>query len=905
MAGASLAAALPSWSAPVVTATTGDAFTVESDDGSLTMTPGGDRVLWFSQQGESLVFSGQQRYTGGVTKQWWDLTLTPPAGSRFEAGRTYTIDPQSPDGSAGLFLGGNGSSCSGPAAVTVGAVTYDDTGSLSSLAADYELTCPAPVDRHYTGVVRWRSAQPWTSVEVDPVPASTLVVDEAQTRTVTLRNLGTADLHPSAVALSGTAADDWSVTRDGCEGLLPAGSQCDLVLGLRPTTAAPSRSADLVVTDDSVRGQHHVQLTTQVLPVSPPLDLRAAGTLDGVVLTWTPGPGRPAAGYVVERDARLGSGVQVAELPAGTTTYTYPYADSSDVWYRVLAVPAGAGEYQGSAPVVARRGQSDLVVAGSAGGSALVAVAAPGSTVRAPLAQPASPVQGLAVSPRGDVAYSADGRVVGQGECRSCGDPLGARDPAWSPDSRRLSWARPDGTAVVHTVWGLVEPDLLLPVSSAMQPVWLPDGSGVIVADTRPGLPLRRVGFTGTPVPLTGTEGGRHPAVSPRGDHLAWLVGTGTDTQLRERALSGGTATTVLSGDLRHVSWTPDGSAVVAVRRTSSGSEVVQITTATSSASVLWSSTDALDAAFLRVQDVTSPTIEAAVGPWTSGSVSVPIHIVDDTIPLGGMVVTCSLDGAPSTPCPSGWAGRVAAGQHTLTIRANDLLRPEATRQVVFTADTSAPTVAMTTAATATTTSTATFRWTAKDVGAGTASYDVRYRSAGTKASGFTSYSYPATWQRRTSAWLSFTVSSGTEYCVSVRARDKVGNLGAWSRETCTARVLDDRSLSASSGWTRARTSAALGGSQTTTSRYRASLSVTGVHVRRVAVVVRTCPSCGSVDVFVGSRKIGTVSTYSSTTRYRVVKYLPLQSVTRTGTFLLRTTSSRPVAVDAVLLRRT
>jgi hypothetical protein len=276
-AGASLAAALPSWSASAIPATTGDAFTVESDDGSLTMTPGGDRVLWFSQQGESLMFSGEQRYSTGVTKQWWDLTLTPPTGSRFEAGRTYTIDPQSPDGSAGLFLGGNGSSCSGPAAVTVGAVTYDDTGSLSSLAADYELTCPAPVHRHYTGVVRWRSAQPWTSVEVDPPTSSTLVVDEAQTRTVTLRNLGTADLHPSAVALSGTAADDWSVTRTACDGLLAAGSQCDLILGLRPTTAAPSRSADLTVTDDSVRGQHHVQLLTQVLPVSPPVDLRAAG----------------------------------------------------------------------------------------------------------------------------------------------------------------------------------------------------------------------------------------------------------------------------------------------------------------------------------------------------------------------------------------------------------------------------------------------------------------------------------------------------------------------------------------------------------------------------------------------------------------------------------------------------
>jgi len=224
---------------------------------------------------------------------------------------------------------------------------------------------------------------------------------------------------------------------------------------------------------------------------------------------------------------------------------------------------------------------------------------------------------------------------------------------------------------------------------------------------------------------------------------------------------------------------------------------------------------------------------------------------------------------------------------------------------LTFTVDTTAPALTLSSLPVVTLGSTLTVGWKASDGASGVASYDVRSRSAAATAAGFSGYVYPRAWQGITKTSVTLALKAGTEYCVSVRARDKVGNTTGWSRETCSTRVLDDRSLRAGTGWSRLSTPSALGGTQTSAGRSGVSLSLTNAHARRVALVVRTCSSCGSVDVYVGSRKLGSVSTYSPTTHYRVVKYLPLQSSSRTGTLLLRTTSARSTSIDAVGLRRT
>jgi hypothetical protein len=69
---------------------------------------------------------------------------------------------------------------------------------------------------------------------------------------------------------------------------------------------------------------------------------------------------------------------------------------------------------------------------------------------------------------------------------------------------------------------------------------------------------------------------------------------------------------------------------------------------------------------------------------------------------------------------------------------------------------------------------------------------------------------------------------------------------------------------------------------------------------------VTTCPTYGTAEVWVGSTQIGTVSSVFSTTHYQVLKTLPLQAATRTGTLTIKNvTSGRPLYIDGVLMRRT
>ncbi len=145
-------------------------------------------------------------------------------------------------------------------------------------------------------------------------------------------------------------------------------------------------------------------------------------------------------------------------------------------------------------------------------------------------------------------------------------------------------------------------------------------------------------------------------------------------------------------------------------------------------------------------------------------------------------------------------------------------------------------------------------------------------------------------------------VSAGYQYCVSVRARDLAGNIGPWGTERCTVVAMDDRLLAASSGWSRGTSSSYVYGTWTRATSSKVSLTRAGVSARRVGVIVTTCPTCGAVDVYVGSTYAGRVSAYSSTWRTRQVKWLPAFGSTRSGTLTLRTTSSRAVVVDGVLV---
>jgi hypothetical protein len=146
-------------------------------------------------------------------------------------------------------------------------------------------------------------------------------------------------------------------------------------------------------------------------------------------------------------------------------------------------------------------------------------------------------------------------------------------------------------------------------------------------------------------------------------------------------------------------------------------------------------------------------------------------------------------------------------------------------------------------------------------------------------------------------------VVRGNLYCFSVRAKDNVGNAAtAFSAARCLTVPLDQTSLVRSAGWVTATGSAYYGGSVATIARKSATLTRTGVKAKQIGVVVRTCSTCGSVAVYIGATKVGTVSTKSSVGAYKKLIWLPASSL-RSGTLKLVTTSTAKVFIDGVAIK--
>jgi ELWxxDGT repeat protein len=306
--------------------------------------------------------------------------------------------------------------------------------------------------------------------------------------------------------------------------------------------------------------------------------------------------------------------------------------------------------------------------------------------------------------------------------------------------------------------------------------------------------------------------------------------------------------------------------------------------------------------------ETVAPTIAATVPALVGGTLTATVTAADDLTPAPLLALRCRVDTRDWAACgPTYTVTGLSTGGHTFTAQAIDQSGNVGTWTATFRSDVTPPAVPTFTAPTATTylASPVTYSYQSTDVGSTVASYDLRYRTA-TPTSGFPStYSTQSGWTRRTSTSVSVALSPGQEVCVSARARDAAGNVSAWSADRCTGMPIDDRSLSASSGWTRVIGTAFFRGTATTTRTYAAMLSKGGITARRIAIVATTCPTCGSVSVYLGGGYVGSVSLTSSTTGYRRVLALPMLTSARTGTLVVRTRSSAFVAIDGVSLRRT
>jgi hypothetical protein len=780
-----------------------------------------------------------------------------------------------------------------------------------------------------------------------PPEARMLVGGAELRREVVVRNLGVEPVTLPAVRigaavspLTGGAApgaDDWRVTADGCQGrTLARGGSCTVEVGFRATDRS-ARLARLVV-DDTRVGLRSILLWGygRVPPPPPPL-LSVAESLGRVALTYGPPDTTDASLTSVVVRRRLADGgtwADLATLPMPISSHT-TYVDRTatpGVRYEYALLSAGDDGRgpQGAATLVSNA-RADLL--GVVAGTSPVGMRAPA----APLYWFAEDgfVQGsvFAPSPSPDGRWVAEARgwprdsqvwkrpSLGAGAAVALTALPGENtDPAWSPDGRTIAFTNVT-SAGARSVW-------VVPAAGGTprkvrdgvaNPSWDRDGQHLVVEDHRAGSGssdgLLRLSLSGSLRTISGAGLGRDPAVSPDGRFLAFSV-PGASSTRKEATLvvryldrEGQGLAWAERRAYTAPSWTVDSRRVIAEVATATGTSQEQRGLGTFAVSIGGHGDPVVtqEGAELTSPRVGSPAPRALGVHLTSAPARTgPAPSVGFGVWQAptGTAFTCSLDGAKAQACTSPWKGTaLTTGRHRLVIEARE---PSGLRTVtshVWDVDATPPAVTVTAPPRVTLGDRASISYRASDAN-GVASYDVRYRVARFDG-GFGDWVLPDAWQRTTATSRSVAVSRGREVCFSVRARDTLGNRSAWSAQRCTSRPLDDRSLTASSGWSRGTGSSFLDGTITSTKRRGVELTRGEVRANQVLIVATRCASCGTADVFIGSTRVGRLDLSASSTQRQQVIALPVQSKVLTGKLTIRTTSTdRTVAIDGVAFRR-
>lgn len=307
--------------------------------------------------------------------------------------------------------------------------------------------------------------------------------------------------------------------------------------------------------------------------------------------------------------------------------------------------------------------------------------------------------------------------------------------------------------------------------------------------------------------------------------------------------------------------------------------------------------------------DVTPPavSITAAPAPYSKTS-SAQFSFVGSDDVSSQLTFSCRLDQGTAGSCttPKAYTG-LADGLHTFSVTATDEAGNTSTpAAVTWRVDRALPVVSLKSPTVPfTLASTQGLLWAGSDAGSGVGKYQVRWMRAPFNG-GYGAWQYPSGWQALTGTSVTFNgLSPGYTYCFAVRSIDRAGNVSTWTASRCTARVLDDRSLTASSGWTRpAANSAFYLSTSTYTTTSGRTLTRTGAQLDRVALLVTRCASCGSVGVYLNGTLLKTVSLYASNTQRQVLIVLPAFSL-RSATVTVKSLSSgKLVQVDGLGISR-
>jgi hypothetical protein len=112
----------------------------------------------------------------------------------------------------------------------------------------------------------------------------------------------------------------------------------------------------------------------------------------------------------------------------------------------------------------------------------------------------------------------------------------------------------------------------------------------------------------------------------------------------------------------------------------------------------------------------------------------------------------------------------------------------------------------------------------------------------------------------------------------------------------------DDRSFTASKGWARGKARGWLASTYSRTTGKGVSLTgARNLSVTQVGIIATACKTCGSVSVYVGSTRVGSISLYSAKTVARRL-FLLKPFAPRAGAIKIVVTSrKKTVSIDAVV----
>jgi hypothetical protein len=820
-------------------------------------------------------------------------------------------------------------SCTTTGRLRVKALAYRADLELEIMTATLLAYSCAGTDTTAAIEIRFKSSIGYQMLSVTPNPldaGQVLVGKTSAALPITVRNTGGEPVEIERVALDWNASPEWKVASNNCPVSLPAAASCTVTVTLEPWHTGLDQATLTIYNSAALREE--VALTGTGTSLPRPMDVSVSPTFTGHTVRWLSWPtsgGTTTRGYFLHR-----------YMDGLETTRWFPGDPRATVFSTTDTNPKPGTEYAvsvvnevGEGPVGPRTAgprptDQIAIVQGEPATAELAAADLSGNIVPFPgEADSVKPKEAIASAPDGrTLAYVTNDQERVLWTRRVDPDQLGVPVKLWSSPLplTHLSWS-PDGTRIAYQApesgdAGALPCVFVIPATGGTpekiscdvaNPSWMPDAHTLMVVDRRlagddrfarieakPG--GARVSML--PPPARNSTAVR---VSPDGRRVAFAAGS---TVAMADIWSDQIKSSVpLDSEVRSISWNPNGGQLLAL--TDSGRITNLLVawdgTMTGGAPVVPGGptySSKLDIAWQRLGVTIAPT-PAVMGP----RISIPFD--SSALPAGTKFI-CELQPAsgPAAACVSpATASLPVSAEFSLLITATEP-NGHVTRSVrMFTVDATGPTARVVTPTyEASTAATATVQVAASDP-SGVASYDVRYRKA-SYLSGFGAYVQP--WTGVTSTSVNLSLDPGYEYCASVRAKDKLGNLGAWSAEKCFARPMDDRALAApTAGWTWTSWSAFYLGTATQTTSYGASLTRT-VQGKRFFLVATKCPTCGVVAVYAGGKYIGAVNLVSATTQRQAVIPLPVQSTLFSGTltFTVRSATGKFVQIDGLAVRR-